>query len=134
MTKFTVQMPYHPDVSINHCYGQNRGRKYMKPHVRDWQVILAAKVANELIDNEICPQPGQEVRLRIDCHFPKQRGRKPDPDNFIKVAQDAIAGAMRIDDHTFLSGIRKRQEVDGDGYFVYEIEVMENERPNPTHA
>ena len=98
MPKIVIDMPYEPDVSVNHCYNRGNPRFGVKKHVNNWLVAFQVKLNNALQKSR--PKTAAiEVRLEIIC--PQQKGRMPDTTNFMKLLMDSIAVAVGYDDWTF---------------------------------
>lgn len=123
------QMPYLPEVSVNHSHTRNRytGRPILKREAQQWKNVLRQQVTYWIDEQRIKLDSSQKVVIKLRAHFPRQRGSKPDGDNFIKLAQDSIADAFGVGqrgDHRFLSQV---VEVSHDntngGELVYEIEI-----------
>ena len=119
-------MPYNVHASSNHMYGRGK-RTFLHPEARNWRRLLTDQVRQWIENHGIFIKPGHIVTISLTTHFPRERGgrgkgRKPDPSNFLKLAQDGIAAALKIDDHTFQVHAILGPE-DDLGYLVYQVEL-----------
>ncbi len=118
-------MPYVAEVSINHSTGNRAGGgRYLKPVVKQWQGVLAQQVGRWIDENGILLKEDEVVTIDLIARFPKTGGRRPDGDNFLKHAQDAIADAFRMDDCTYRSRVREiRHNCEGQGGLHYVVSL-----------
>lgn len=107
MPELTIHIPYHPKVSKNHCFIAGDRRRGYVSELRGTKRIIGWCEAADLIIRSEMNSRGLKFKppvvLDIRCHFPKQRGRRPDVANFRAVIQDVVAKAVGIDD-TYFSG------------------------------
>jgi len=122
-----IEMPYEPLVSVNRAYGQRRnGRKYLKPEAEGWKLVLRTRTMRGIVRAgwPLPLPPGAGLIINLDARFPHQPGRKPDGDNFLKLAQDAIAAGFGVDDHICLSRVRSVEHGCRDaGSLIYAIRL-----------
>lgn len=100
-----------PDLppSVNHTYGQNRGRIFKKPEVRRWESIAQyeiSKAAREAIgSSDFSSMIGWPVKLTISYIKPSWRIKSgpnkghittPDIDNLKKALFDSIFEALHL--------------------------------------
>lgn len=101
MPELTVRIPYFSKVSKNHCFaGGDRRRGYIRD-VQDWCEAAAWVIRADMNVRMLEFKP--PIVLDIRCHFPRQRGRRPDAANFREVIQDVVEKVIEIDD-TYFSG------------------------------
>lgn len=125
-------MPYNKNVSVNQMYGR-KPRVYLHPESRQWKTTLIVMVKNWLIVNGITPPKAQaRVWINLRAYFPRQRGRRPDAHNFLKLAADAIAEALGTDDSSFVVGVEDVNHKCKKGQLIYEVSFEENVENNPT--
>ncbi len=125
-------MPYLPEVSVNHSHTRNRhtGRPVLKHEAAAWKNVLRQKVAYWIDEQGIRLQPEQIVTIRLTARFPKRTGQKPDGDNFLKLAQDAIADAFGVGqrgDYRFLAQVVNVSHDDPEGELIYEVLINAQE-------
>jgi hypothetical protein len=96
-------MPYLPEVSVNHSHTRNRytGQPIKKPEAKKWQMVLAAQVHTWADEQQVSLIPGGNVIIWLTAEFPLQGGTRANPDNFLKLAQDAIAQGLGTDDDVY---------------------------------
>lgn len=96
-------MPYIPEASVNHSHTRSRstGRPIKKPEAKKWQMVLAQQVRTWADEWRIVLPPDGHVVIWLTAEFPKQAGTRPNPDNFLKIAQDAIAEGLGTDDDVY---------------------------------
>lgn len=124
-----IEMPYHPIVSVNHCYGRNSaGRMYLKRDARLWKYLAAALFREALNENNIT-QFGPHIRVHLNARFPLKKGQKPDSTNFMKLFIDGIAEELGIDDHTIVHGdsIATHLRENGEGVLIYTVVEINEE-------
>ncbi len=98
--KVSVFVAGHP-VSVNAAYGQRGSRRFLTSAAETWKSAVSWTVYAALPDtykgylNHLLPRPR---RIAVAYRF---RGVRGDADNYIKLTQDAIASAMRVNDKTF---------------------------------
>lgn len=136
-TRETVffSMPYLPQVSVNHSHTRNRhtGQPILKREAAQWKNILRQKVTYWIDERHIQLDPTKQVIIRLDARFPRRPGQKQDGDNFLKLAQDAVADAFGVGqrgDHCFLAQVRAVRHDDPEGELIYE--VIPNADPEKT--
>ena len=93
-----IQMPYIPDLSVNHYLGRtkpdntNKIRYYVKPHVKVWVEELGWKV-------KISPLEDWRLPLSVTCSGVfKDKRSTPDLSNLSKCTLDAIEETTGIND------------------------------------
>lgn len=119
-----ISMPYYPEVSVNQAYRQSRrGGRFINNTARQWKLVLKTKTMRAIEDSDIRSIDGHKIIVELDARFPAQRGRRPDGDNFLKLAQDAIAAAFGVDDHIFLSRVRTVTHNSDEPGLDYEIRI-----------
>jgi len=123
MPTITVTIPYLAEMSVNRAYRRRRGGGvYLDRTAAQGKMLLRAGVLRALDEHNLTPpQGGERVEIFLDMRYPKQRGRHPDPSNFLKTAQDAIAEAFGIDDVSFFASARSAAEAAGRGELRYEV-------------
>ena len=90
--KLTIQMPWERDLTVNHMRFGPGGGYRKKPHVQAWMRALSWQL-RALTRNYVFEVP---VKVTIDFRFPDERTR--DPDNYFKVAMDAVSGGIFVND------------------------------------
>lgn len=105
-------MPYIPEVSVNHSHTTNRhtGRPVKKTETKKWQMVLTQMVRTWADKEGIILPPDGHVVIWLTAEFPKQPGTRPNADNFLKVAQDAIAEGLGTDDDIYPFRARVKAE------------------------
>lgn len=99
MPELTVLLPYNSKVSKNHCFiAGDRRRGYIRD-VRDWCEAMGWVIRADIGYHMLEFKP--PIVLDICCHFPRQRGRRPDAANFRAVIQDVVSAVIGIDDVHF---------------------------------
>ena len=94
-----VRIPYNSRVSKNQCFiAGDRRRGYVRD-VRDWCEAAGRIIRSDVNTRMLEFKP--PIVLDIRCHFPKQKGRRPDAANFREVIQDVVSAAIGIDDTHF---------------------------------
>ena len=117
------EMPYTPAISVNQAYrsGKN-GRKFLHPDAKRWKEQLAQAVGTWAINNRIELHP--HVKIVINYFFPRGSGRRPDPDNFIKVIQDGVAKGLKQDDADYRPAIGEiLRDQEPPGRFIIEVQI-----------
>ena len=90
--KLVIQMPWESDLTVNHMRFGPGGHYRRKPHVQAWMRTLSWQL-RALTRQYVFNVP---VKVTIDFRFPDERAR--DPDNYFKVAMDAVAGGIFVND------------------------------------
>lgn len=98
---FMTEMPYEPDVSVNHAYNRGSARYGLRPHVSGWLIALRCNASRSIEKVGGGAAYGTPVTLDLEIIAPLQRGRLPDTSNFRKLIQDTLATALGVDDVVF---------------------------------
>lgn len=128
-------MPYLPEVSVNHSHTRSRstGRPVLKREAGVWKNVLRQKVTFWIDEHDIRLEPDQPLIIRLTARFPRKGGQKPDGDNFLKLAQDAIADAFDVGqrgDYRFLAQVVSVSHDDPEGELIYEVIPNAQEEAN----
>jgi Holliday junction resolvase RusA-like endonuclease len=93
MRRFSFEMPYIKDLSVNHYLGKRRdGGYYVKPAVKAWMEELGWKIKSQHIEDWGLP-------LHVTCDGLFRDGRSaPDLSNLSKVVLDGIQETTGIND------------------------------------
>ncbi|MCK6625554.1 MAG: hypothetical protein L6R45_10310 [Anaerolineae bacterium] len=106
-------MPYIPEASVNHSHTRHKytGQPIKKPVTKKWQMVLVQMVRTWTDEQRITLPPGGHVVIWLTAEFPLQPGTRPNADNFLKIAQDAIAEGLGTDDDIYPFRARVKSEV-----------------------
>jgi len=127
-------MPYLPEVSVNHSHTRSRstGQPVKKTEAKKWQLLLAHQVRTWADEQGVRLEPGRAVIIWLTAEFPCQAGTRPNPDNFLKLAQDAIAEGLGTDDDVYPFYARVREAVSNAARMFTtrsRVEFTRDERP-----
>lgn len=85
-------------VSVNHCYRQDGGRKYLHTRAKRWRDDLAEALGWALVAAGLRGVPLEpRATVRIDAAYVDE-GNATDPNNIAKLAFDAAQTATGIND------------------------------------
>ncbi len=101
MKQVTKVIPL-PPFTGNHQHGQAGRRRYLKPEMQAWQIIVGAIFGGVKIK-------GQNYRLKIDLVFGDNRRR--DISNYVKVIEDALVKAKVIKDDSLIVELSGTKQV-----------------------
>jgi Holliday junction resolvase RusA-like endonuclease len=122
------KMPYEPQASVNHMHGRGKDGKgtYLKPKASAWKKHLTSLVSDWVRTNGVTVG-SKAVTIDLVAAFPPmggKRGRKPDASNFIKLANDAISEALKVDDWRFGGSYKSGTENADDPHLLYMVEIQ----------
>lgn len=139
--KLVVEIPGLPP-SVNHTYSFTRRGAFKKPEVRKWEGVahyLISQASQEAYGKQdLSIMRGEPIRLILSFIRPSWRAKsglnkgrlvRPDVSNFIKVTEDAVCGALGLDDSAVVELTVLKLERSGDIRTEIVLEFV-NERGN----
>lgn len=94
VTQLSLTLPLPP--SVNNAYATVEGRRVLRKACRAFKHEAGWQVRKAVVEQEWDADPGGRYALRLRVFFPDRTRR--DLDNTVKLLQDALFGALHLDD------------------------------------